>query len=96
MTAATALFDDAVETDRTSERLTARALRRSLVPGNDPALIVEELAVLAGHRRRPILRALLRIGRARTDRCPAVVERAELLLCAALERTAAASPHAAA
>jgi hypothetical protein len=96
MTAATALFDDAVDTDRASERLTARALRRSLVPGNDPASIAEELAALAGHRRRPILRALLRMERARTERCPAVVERAELLLCAALERTVPASPRAAA
>lgn len=66
MTAATVLFADASDSagtdlDRSSERPTARALRRSPVPGSDP-----------------------------------VVERAGLLLCAALERTAAASPHTAA
>ena len=85
MTSSATLFDTCVDPDRTSERLTARALRRSLLPVDEPHEVAAELAALAGYRRLPILGALQRIERARTARPTEVIDRSELLLCAALD-----------
>lgn len=82
-----ALFEPTRDRDRTGERVTARALRRSLLPLADPAAAADELAAIAGHRRRPILRALQRVERAETAKESLVIERARLLLAAALART---------
>lgn len=85
MTAET-LFEPPVETDRAAGRLTARALRRSLLPLVDLDAAASELAAAADRRRRPILTALQRIERASSNRPSAVLDRAQLLLWAALQR----------
>jgi hypothetical protein len=70
--------------DHTGDRVAARVLRRSLLPGAPAPEVVAELVALAGGRREPIIGALGRIERARTGRQNAVVDRAESYLSAAL------------
>jgi hypothetical protein len=83
-------------TRATAEIVTARALRRSLLPGFDIEEIASELAALAHHRRQPINRAISRIDRAETQHASQVVHRAQLVLHAALDLTNEASGEVAA
>lgn len=72
----------------TAELITARAIRRSLLPGFDLQAVAAELATLARHQRQPINRAISHIDRSQTPRTSQVIERAELALLAALDMTA--------
>lgn len=71
----------------TTERVTARVLRRVLVPVVDPLAVASEIAELAEHRSTPILGALQRLDRASRLRHSDVLHRAEMVLCAALRLT---------
>lgn len=68
-----------------SDVLTTRVLRRSLLPGFEVDVVAHELADLARHERAPLNQAIARIDRARTQRPSAVIERAHLTLLAALD-----------
>ena len=85
-----------VDSTRATDRVTARVLRRTLVPELDAAVVAKELATLAGYRRDPLLGALRRLDRVRTTRQSTVIERGEVLLCAALRlaNDSATSPAA--
>ncbi len=68
-----------------SEIVTARVLRRSLLPTFELGVVARELAELARHQRAPLNHAMARIDRAGMQRPSAVIERAQLALLAALD-----------
>jgi hypothetical protein len=69
------------------DRVTARALRRSLEPSADPGRTVEELAALAERRPWVVARALWRLEAAREERPSLAVARARHALAGALAAT---------
>jgi hypothetical protein len=77
-------FPDPTTSRATGDVITARVLRRCLLPGFDRDEVARELACLAHHRRRPLNQAMARIERARTGRPSIVVERAQSALVAAV------------